>query len=468
MSSLLGHLLAVPPALALLLIFVVPMAEASVFAGFVFPGEIAIMLGGVLANEGRLPLWSVILVGSLGSITGDSIGYEVGRRFGNRLLERIPRRLLHPERVAQGQELLRAKGGRAVFVGRFTVALRVLVPGLAGASGLRYSRFLLFNVLGAVAWAAETAVVGYVVGKGYKAAEHRLSLISLGVLGVVAVLLAVRYVRRSTRARAYLTRRLGPLARLDRSLGLALAGFAGTAWFFAAVTDEVHSGETAAFDHRVLHDVLVQRTTLLNPVAKAVTTLGTDPVVYAVLALAGLLVLARRRGRWPVIAAFGVLLSGQLVRLAINHGLARARPPVALWLVHPGGYAFPSGHTTTATLGYALVAVLLVRARLLRPWVAGGGAAVLAAAVGMSRVYLGVHWPTDVIGGWLLATAWLALAGAALVGLRPVAARRWPRQAGGVSTPCSVAVRNPVGAAGPRDLRLLGPAETRTALRTRR
>src|SRR5664280_874997 len=108
----------------------VPAAEASVFAGFIFPGEVVVFFGGVLANEGRLALWTVILVGSLGAIIGDSIGYEVGRHYGMRLLARLPARLVKPDHVARAQDLIRRKGGRAIFLGRFTAELRVLVRGL--------------------------------------------------------------------------------------------------------------------------------------------------------------------------------------------------------------------------------------------------------------------------------------------------------------------------------------------------
>src|SRR5450759_1279001 len=131
-SWLIEQVLGFPPWLALALIFLLPAAEASVFAGFIFPGEVVVFFGGVLANEGRLALWTVILVGSLGAIIGDSIGYEVGRHYGMRLLARLPARLVKPDHVTRAQDLIRRKGGRAIFLGRFTAALatdQVLCPG---------------------------------------------------------------------------------------------------------------------------------------------------------------------------------------------------------------------------------------------------------------------------------------------------------------------------------------------------
>src|SRR4051794_7253807 len=256
MSSLADRLLAVPPWLALLLIFVIPAAEASIFVGLFFPGELIILLGGVLANQDKLPLWSVIAVGSAGAIIGDSIGYEVGRHFGDRVLARLPKRLVKPEQLDRGRDLLRRKGGRAVFLGRFTAALRALVPGLAGTSRLPYPTFLLFNVLGAVTWVTVTAVTGYIVGSSYHHAEKRLSLISFGILALVVGWLLYRALRRSVRLRAWSRRRLGVLYRLDRPLVVGLAVFAAASWLVIGLTQDVvdHDG-VALSDPRLLADV---------------------------------------------------------------------------------------------------------------------------------------------------------------------------------------------------------------------
>ena len=425
MTHIVDHILRFPPGWALALIFAIPAAEASVFAGFFFPGEIAILLGGVLANQGRLPLWSVIVVGTLGAAIGDSIGYEVGRHYGMRLLDKVPKRLLKPEHIERTQRLLRTKGGRAVFIGRFTAALRVLVPGMAGVSRLDYRRFLFFNVTGALAWVTETALVGYIVGKSYKAAEHRLSLISLAVLGLVLLFFAYRYARHSESFQAWMRQHFAWAYRLDRRLVVALALAVAGGWLLGGVTQDVtaHEGVTTA-DPRILHDVISYRGPVLTPLAKVVTTFGTGPVAYTVVVIAGVLACRPRRCWWPLAFAAVVLLSGQLVRLLLNRGVARPRPPHDLWLMHAGGYSFPSGHTTTASMAYIIAAVLLVMRwpnfRIVIFAVAG----LSAVAVGLSRVYLGVHWPTDVLGGWLLAGTWLALCALTYRVVRVVQSRR--------------------------------------------
>ncbi|MGF7235829.1 MAG: bifunctional DedA family/phosphatase PAP2 family protein, partial [Frankia sp.] len=411
MTGLIDRLLTVPPTLALAVIFALPAAEASLFIGLIFPGEVAILLGGVLANEHRLALWTVIVAGSAGAIIGDSIGYEVGRHYGDRILARLPARLVSPQQLDRGRALLRRRGGRAIFLGRFTAALRALVPGLAGTSRLPYPTFLLFNVAGALVWVTETALVGYLVGKSYRTAEHRLTLISVGLLATIAAVVAFHTLRHSPRVRGWASRHLGFLFRLDQRLTAALLVMTAAGWLFAGLTQDVQAHEgLARSDPRLLQDIVTDRRSWLTPLAKVVTDLGTGPVIYAILVGLGITLWHRTRTWQAPVFALATLATGEAVRLSVNHQVARARPPTALWLVHPTGYAFPSGHTTTATIGYGLAAALTIRLwpRATTPTIAA--AILLAVAVGLSRIYLGVHWPTDVAGGWTLGLAWLALA----------------------------------------------------------
>ncbi len=411
MTQLLDGLLNVPTPVVLVLVFALPAAEASTFLGIVFPGEIAILLGGVLANEGKVLLWLVVLLGFLGAAAGDSLGYEVGRRYGRRLLAKLPSRLVRPQHLDRAERLVRERGGRAVFIGRFTASLRALIPGMAGMSRLPYGRFLVFNVAGAATWAGAVAVTGYAVGRSYRTAEHRLSLISVGLLLAVAGWLLYRLLRHSSRVHEFAEAHLGWLLRFDAKLVWALAVLGVAAWLFAGLAQDVtaHDG-VAADDRALLDDVIDRRQVWVTPVARAVTAIGTGPPLYALLLAAGWAYWRRRRS-WRVPAVVVVLLgSGQLVRLALNIGFAVPRPPSRLWLTDASGYAFPSGHTASATIGYGLAAFLLARADPVRRPLYAVTAALLAAAVGLSRVYLGVHWPSDVLGGWAFGVLWLALA----------------------------------------------------------
>lgn len=192
MTGIAESILGLPPGLALALVFALPLLEASAFVGFVVPGEIGVLLGGVLANQHKLSLTAVLALGISGAIIGDSIGYEVGRRYGETLLRKIPDRLLDEGKLQRTKETVRRLGGRAVFVGRFTTAARVLVPGLAGMARIPYGRLLAFNIAGGALWAATFVLLGYAVGSHHKIVERNATYVGIGLLVVLATVLLLR------------------------------------------------------------------------------------------------------------------------------------------------------------------------------------------------------------------------------------------------------------------------------------
>lgn len=423
---MLDRIVGLPPALVLALVFLLPALEASAFVGFVFPGEIAVLLGGVLAHEGKLPLALVIIFAAIGAIIGDSIGYEVGRHYGDALLGRLPKRLVKPAHVERGKALIHRRRGQAIFLGRFTAALRVLVPGLAGVSRLPYRSFLLWNVAGGVAWATETAVVGYLAGASYRAAAHRLSLIGLGLLAVIVAGFVLGHYRDDPRLRSWLQRRLDPTRWTGRTLTLQVLAFTASLWVFGAVLQDVLGGDgVAAADPGLHSDLLRWRTLALNHAAQLVTRLGSSPIVWTVMLATVLIVVVRfRRPQEALVLALS-LASGALTRRLLSDGIGRLRPPRTDWLVAAQGNAWPSGHTTTAVVAYGLVAMAFwphLRRRSYRVALAAAATSI-AILVGVSRAYLGVHWPSDVLGGWAFGGSWLSVTVIILSALR---ARRAP------------------------------------------
>jgi membrane-associated protein len=188
-GNLVGHvtslLTSVPAPLALTIIGALVFAEAALFVGFVLPGETAVLFGGALAAGGHLSFPELVVVVVVAAIVGDSVGYEVGRRFGPRLLETRPLRR-HRARIEVARTRLRDKGAVTVVAGRFTALLRAVTPGLCGMSRMPYRRFLLFNAAGGLAWGTAVCVLGFVAGKSYQRVES-----SLGAFGAVLLLLFV-------------------------------------------------------------------------------------------------------------------------------------------------------------------------------------------------------------------------------------------------------------------------------------
>lgn len=194
MTGVLDHLLLAPAWVLLVAVFALPALESSAFLGFVFPGETALLLGGVAAGMGHLPLAAVIIFGILGAVLGDAIGFWVGRRWGHRILGTTLGRFVPARHLDRAEAALQHRGVAAVFLGRFTAALRVMVPGLAGMSGMAPRRFLAANVAGGVVWAVVVATIGFVAGDSWHTVEGYVSHAGLAVVGAVVAWLAARSV----------------------------------------------------------------------------------------------------------------------------------------------------------------------------------------------------------------------------------------------------------------------------------
>jgi membrane-associated protein len=165
-------------------------AEAALFFGFVFPGETAIVVGGVLAAQNRISLPLLIIIVVIAASAGDSVGYEIGRRFGPRLLDVRPMRR-HSRKVGWAQDLIRRRGAVAVFIGRFTALLRALMPALVGSSRMPYPKFLVFNVIGGAVWGVGFTLGGFFLGQAF---ERTAQYVGRGVAIAIAVILTAALV----------------------------------------------------------------------------------------------------------------------------------------------------------------------------------------------------------------------------------------------------------------------------------
>jgi len=189
----------VPPAVVLAVVFALPALEASTLIGVFVPGETAILVGGVLAWHGRVSLSSVLAAAALGAIVGDSVGYWVGSRWGNRIIAGRIGRVIGERRWARARRHLARKGLWTVVVGRFPPVARTLVPVLAGSAHMPYRRFLAGNALGGVVWASASALAGYLAGDAWQRVERVqqvVGVIALAIAAAAVVLLRLRSRRR--------------------------------------------------------------------------------------------------------------------------------------------------------------------------------------------------------------------------------------------------------------------------------
>ncbi|MGE0580562.1 MAG: phosphatase PAP2 family protein [Steroidobacteraceae bacterium] len=210
-----------------------------------------------------------------------------------------------------------------------------------------------------------------------------------------------------------------PAAARRRSAGVLAALFlvAGALLAFAELAGEVVEGDTRAFDEAVLLS-LRSPTDTADPIGppwveaafRDLTTLGgTSVLTFVTLATLGYLLLAGRRATALLVAS--AMLGGSLLSALLKAGFERPRPDLVAHLVEVSSKSFPSGHAMLSIVTWLTLGTLLATVQptlRLKSYVLGVGIAI-ALLVGVSRVYLGVHWPTDVLAGWCVGTAWALL-----------------------------------------------------------
>lgn len=155
------------------------------------PGETAIISGATFASSGDLNLLLVILAGTLGAILGDVTAYGIGRAGGERI-HRWARRVAGAERVATADRMVRERGSALVFVGRFLPGIRLAINLSAGAGGMTLKRFVTFDAMGALVWATQAALIGYIAGKAFAEKPWLGWLVALAVAGLVGGFIVLR------------------------------------------------------------------------------------------------------------------------------------------------------------------------------------------------------------------------------------------------------------------------------------
>jgi len=422
--------------------------ESIAIVGLLVPGSSVIVALGALVPSGAVGFWWLSLWSIAGAVAGDGFSYWIGRRYSERIRGWWPFRN-HPEALAQGERFFDRHGGKSVFLARYVAPVRGVLPLIAGMANMALGRFIAANVTSALGWAPAHILPGALIGAGLTltgAVATRLLVLLVVVaallwLGAKATGFAVRHGRTwSIAARERLESwargndrwvARQTLALLDPARGetrvLALLGFllvAAAGTFFSVLEDVVTGDPLVRADAAIYNMLQELRSLIADRVMIAITELGS--AVVAVTVTGAVLCWLLWQRAWHAAAYWVTAVGGAaLIGVVIKATLHRARP-IPLYSGWDA-FSFPSGHATTNAAIYGFLAILL--ARNARPfWQALTAATVvlIVALIGLSRLYLGAHWFSDVIGGMAFGTAWIALLGIAYIRHDPPELHRAP------------------------------------------
>ena len=403
-----------------------------------FPTDTTVVTASALAARGHLSLLLVFIVATLSTTGGTMAAFYLGRRGSSFLTRRAHggTGALH-----RAHRFFERHGASAVLFGRFVPVVRMLISFVAGVSSMDARRFALYNLAGAAIWAAAFCAIGYFFGHHASAFYHQLVraglVVGFGLAALVTLAVAggwlvedadaawraegtiwhrilmsapVRWLaRRSPAAQSVLFRRFSPADYLGLNLTLGLGVSFVLLLVFAAIAQSVLSRSAIVeFDLDLAEALHAGATSGGIAFWYLVTRVGTLPAV-AVGGVGFAVACASRRGWLPLAGWLAGLAGSELLAWALKYAIHRERPVFEVAYAREPTFSFPSSHVLGALVGYGLIVYFvacLTKSRLWRT-AAAVGAATLVLAVGFSRLYLGLHFFSDVVGGLAAGAVWL-------------------------------------------------------------
>ena len=438
------------------------LAETAFLLGLLVPGSALLLLMGVLAGQGVFDLGDLLFFAIVGATLGDNLNYFLGRRYGRHWL-RQDRWFLKADHMGKAEAFFHNHGGKSVFLGRFVPSVKEIMPFIAGMAGMERPSFMIWNLAGAVGWSAQWILPGYLFSQSLSLAQAWLSRIGIMALILVIALALIYGLRWSllrygpsgfqllrsivlsggaairqnpevvSLARRFPTTNRLIQQRFDRArwygLPMTLTSVCGLylLFVFSGLAEDVVTGDAVtAIDAHVNSLLASVRTPFFNHLFYAITSLGFWPlVVSGMFATVCWLWYRGQPGLIPpLVVSVG---SGELLTLLGKLMFHRPRPDGSL--IDPAGFSFPSGHASISIAFYGFVIYLAMR--FVRLWRTRLNLLILgvlmAFLIGFSRLYLGVHYLSDVVAGYLVGAMGLIL-GISATYLSPIPERWFGRR----------------------------------------
>lgn len=417
-----------------IVIFLIAFTESLAIVGLFIPGAILMLAVGALIGTGTLEFWPTFWWAVAGAVAGDGISYWLGRYYKQQLRNLWPFSR-YPALLDHGERFLKQHGGKSVLFGRFFGPVRAIVPASAGIMGMSPNRFLVANIGSALVWAPAFLLPGMVFGASLNLAAEVASRLAMLMAGLIALLwfsfwfsrrlyrlIAPRAVAAGERLAQWgrghphmgkiTAALLDPQQPEAKGLGIVALLLITLAWLMLKLFEQFSiTPPLARLDHSTFQLMQELRSPWGDQIMTVISQLGDGVVQTALVVTLTLWLLWQRCwlaiGHWLAAALFAALASWSL-----KQGLQLPRPQ----LLYEGAmsFSFPSAHTLLATCLYGFLSIMV--ARELPPrwrWLSYAVAWIIILGIAFSRLYLGAHWLSDVLGGLLLGLIWTAALGIA-------------------------------------------------------
>lgn len=425
--------------------FFAALLETTIGIGLVLPGSTIILFLGALSARGYLDVGDLIWFAVLGAIIGDNVNYYLGSKYGAKWLK-DGFWLLKASHLEKAKYFMDAHGAKGIFLGRFLPGVKEVAPFIAGSVKMNRRTFMFWNVLGAVGWGFEWVLAGYIFAQSLNLAEFWLSraglffafLLIFGGIFYFFKWLIIRkgtqfltisislcqsikeaviknehvllWMQKHPRSISFLKARFDTTVFSGLTLSIFTLAFIYVLALFSGVLEDlITSDPTIAADIRIANLFFVFRTDVLTNIFTWITVLGKSQVIMVFIFISVALLWLWQK-RYCILPLFIAVTGSEAFTYLGKLVFHRPRPEMAIYAEH--SFSFPSGHASIAVAFYGFLGYLLMR--FSQSWNRKVNifftTILIIIAIGVSRVYLGVHYISDVWSGYLVGAMWLIIA----------------------------------------------------------
>jgi membrane protein DedA with SNARE-associated domain/membrane-associated phospholipid phosphatase len=421
------------------------LLETTIGVGLIIPGSTIILFMGTLAAKGYFDLGDLIWFAAIGAIIGDNINYLIGKKYGLKIFK-IGLWFITPAHFKKGEEFFKKHGAKSIFIGRFIPSIKEVIPLIAGTFGMKRLPFMTWNILGAIGWSLVWILPGYFFTQSLDVAKIWLTrtgffltilLVFFAIFYILKIILIKKgkdffsfsssiwqsikqaviknpevrkFTQRHKKFFVFLQKRLNKNNFYGLPLTLLFLALVYVSGLFGGIIEDIiNSDIIVSADIRVANLLVIFRSAELTTVFSWITLLGKWETIL-IFTTATILVLWLWEKRSYIIPLLLSIVGSEVFTYIGKVVFHRARPDVAIYAEN--SFSFPSGHATIAIAFYGFLAYYLIKNS--KKWKfkinVFFASFITILLIGFSRLYLGVHYVSDVWGGYLAGAIWLIIA----------------------------------------------------------
>jgi len=357
------------------------------------PGQTVIILAGFMVKLNFFGFWVTVVITTIGATLGDLTGFLLGHKYGHHFKTAEKKFYIKREQIEKTTALIIEHPFKTIFFGRIHSLTRSLTPFVAGVSEIGFKKFISIDIMSSFVWAFLSILIGYIFGKSFEKASAFIgSFVLVATFIAVCIILAVNYAKKKKIQ----------IARVDVAVFIVSTI---SIYLLALIAQDLHTGRLFnIFDQRVYVLKYLITTPTLTVIMEFMTKIG-GPIILPTLSVIYAIYLLVKKQYFNLFLTASTLATGLLVVELLKSHYLRIRPA---GLILESGSSFPSGHAAMSMMLAVLISYITLQ--YIKPnWKKNFYMTIVysgSIVIGFSRIYLGVHWASDVVAGLLLGIFW--------------------------------------------------------------